>query len=56
MEEKPREECFKYEIYQHSGEDIHGLFLFKQGIGIAENNQETRRDHWGGYVNHKCLF
>ena len=30
--------------------------IFKQGIGIAENSQETRRDHWGGNVNHKCLF
>jgi len=26
---------------------------FKQGIGIAE---DTRRDRWGGNVNHKSLF
>ena len=30
--------------------------IFKQGIGIAEKSQETRRDRWGGNVNHKCLF
>ena len=30
--------------------------FFKQGIGIAEKSQETRRDRWGGNVNHKCLF
>jgi len=29
---------------------------FKQGIGIAEKSQETRRDCWGGNVNHKSLF
>jgi len=28
----------------------------KQGIGIAEKSQETRRNHWGGNVNHKSLF
>jgi len=28
----------------------------KQGIGIAEKSQETRRDHCGGNVNHKSLF
>ena len=27
--------------------------IFKQGIGIAEKSQETRRDRWGGNVNHK---
>ena len=30
--------------------------IFKQGIGIAETSQETKRDRWGGNVNHKCLF
>jgi len=25
---------------------------FKQGIGIAEKSQETKRDRWGGDVNH----
>jgi len=30
--------------------------IFKQGIGIAEKNLETRRDHWDGNVNHKSLF
>ena len=30
--------------------------IFKQGIGIAEKSQKTRRDHWGGNVNHKSLF
>ena len=30
--------------------------IFKQGIGIAEKSQETRRDCWGGNVNHKSLF
>ena len=29
---------------------------FKQGIGIAEKSQETRRDRWGGNVNHKFQF
>jgi len=29
---------------------------FKQGIGIAEKSQETRRDRWSGNVNHKHLF
>ena len=28
---------------------------FKQGIGIAEKSQETRKDHWSGHVNHKSL-
>jgi len=28
----------------------------KQGIGIAEKSQETRRNRWGGNVNHKSLF
>jgi len=27
--------------------------FFNQGIGIAEKSQETRRDRWGGNVNHK---
>jgi len=26
---------------------------FKQGIGIAEKSQETRRDHLGGNLSHK---
>jgi len=30
--------------------------IFKQGIGIVEKSQETKRDRWGGNVNHKCLF
>ena len=30
--------------------------IFKQGIGIAEKSQETRRNHWGGNVNYKSLF
>ena len=30
--------------------------IFKQGIGIAEKSQKTRRDRWGGNVNHKYLF
>ena len=30
--------------------------IFKQGIGIAEKSQDTRRDHWGGNVNHISLF
>jgi len=25
-------------------------------IGITEKSHETRRDHWGGRVNHKSLF
>ena len=25
------------------------------GIGIAEKSHETRRDRWGGNVNHKSL-
>jgi len=29
---------------------------FKQGIGIAEKSQETRRDCWGANVNHKFLL
>ena len=29
---------------------------FKQGIGIAEESQETRRDRWCGNVNHKSLY
>jgi len=29
---------------------------FKQGIGIVEKSQETKRDCWGGTVNHKFLF
>ena len=30
--------------------------IFKQGIGIAEKSQETRRDCWGGNVNHKFFI
>ena len=30
--------------------------IFKQGIGVAEKSQETRRDHWSGNVNPKSLF
>jgi len=30
--------------------------IFKQGIGIADRSQETRRDRWSGNVNHKSLF
>jgi len=30
--------------------------IFKQGIGIAEKSQETRKDHWDVNVNHKSLF
>jgi len=30
--------------------------VFKQGIGIAEKSKETRKDRWGGNVNHKSLF
>ena len=29
---------------------------FKMGIGIAEKSHKTRRDRWGGNVNHKSLF
>ena len=29
---------------------------FKIGIGIAEKSHKTRRDRWGGNVNHKSLF
>jgi len=29
---------------------------FKMRIGIAEKSHETRRDHWGGNVNHISLF
>jgi len=29
---------------------------FKRRIGIAEKSHETRRDRWGGNVNHKSLF
>jgi len=25
-------------------------------IGITEKSHETRRDRWGGHVNHKSLF
>jgi len=35
---------------------IKKLKKFKQGIGIAEKSQNTRRDCWGGNVNHKYLF
>ena len=30
--------------------------MIKKGIGIVEKSQETRRDHWGGNVNHKSPF
>jgi len=30
--------------------------IFKQGIGIAEKSQETRRDRWDGNVNHNPYF
>jgi len=30
--------------------------LNKEYIGIAEKSKETRRDRWGGNVNHKSLF
>ena len=30
--------------------------IFKQGIEITEKSQETKRDRWGGNVNHKSLF
>jgi len=29
---------------------------FKRRIGIAEKSHKTRKDHWGGNVNHKFLF
>jgi len=29
---------------------------FKRGIGIAEKSHETRRDRWGGNVNHKSYL
>ena len=30
---------------------------FQKGIGIAEKKvYKTRKDHWGGNVNHKSLF
>jgi len=29
---------------------------FRRRIGIAEKSPETRRDCWGGNVNHKSLF
>jgi len=29
---------------------------FKSRIGIAEKSHETRRDRWGGNVNHKSLI
>jgi len=29
---------------------------FKRRIGIAEKTYKTRRDRWGGNVNHKSLF
>ena len=44
---------------------IHGVILvdsvikaenFKGGIGIAEKTYKTRRNRWGGNVNHKSLF
>ena len=28
----------------------------KYEIGIAKKSHETRRDRWGGNVNHKSLF
>ena len=31
------------------------LKVFKRGIGITKTH-ETRRDRWGGNVNHKSLF
>jgi len=30
--------------------------IFKQGIGITEKSQETRRDRWGGNLNQKPLL
>jgi len=30
--------------------------MIKEGIRIAEKSQETRRDYWGGNVDHKSLF
>jgi len=29
---------------------------FGRGIGIAEKTYKTRKDRWGGNVNHKSLF
>ena len=29
---------------------------FEMEIGIAEISHKTRRDRWGGNVNHKSLF
>jgi len=29
---------------------------FKRRIGIAGKSHKTRRDHWGGNVNHKSLL
>jgi len=30
--------------------------FFERGIGITEKTYKTRRDRWGGNVNHKSLF
>jgi len=35
---------------------IKNKFSNKEYIGIAEKSQETRRDRWGGNVDHKFLF
>jgi len=45
-------------IYAHCYKPLEWLKnkIFKQGIGIAEKNLETRRDCWGGNVNPKSLF
>ena len=30
--------------------------ILKYELGVAEKSQETRKNCWGGNVNHKCLF
>jgi len=41
---------------KHTNQNVKKKYIFKQGIGIAEKSQETRRNRWGGNVNHKSLF
>ena len=36
--------------------DILKINNLKLEIGIAKKGRETRRDRWGGNVNHKSLF
>jgi len=43
-------------LTSHASTSVIKIENFKMRIGIAEKSQETRRDCWGGHVNHKSLF